>query len=333
MRRLSILVLVPLALLVAACGSGSGGGKVSRDDAAVVGSEHITRDALDRRLQQAKCSYELQKRTFPKAGSPEFLAIEQQILQSLVQRAELAQKAPDLGVSVTDAQVETKLKEIKKQYFGGSEKRYRTELKRQCVTDAQVRSDLRANLLSNAIYKKVTGGAKVTDAEVRAYYDGHPTVYTQPPSRVVRHILVKNKGTADKLYARLKGGADFAALAKKYSQDPGSKSQGGRLTVTKGQTVPQFDKVAFALKTGELSKPVKTQYGWHIIQAVKPAAPRKVTPFAQVKEAIRQQLLQQKRSDALKRWLDGVKAEYASKTKYATGLAPATTSTAPTTTG
>ena len=99
------------------------------------------------RLAQAKCSYTLQKRPFPKAGSPEYVAIQQQILQSLVQRAELAQKAPGLGVKVTDAQVEKQLKQIKKQYFGGSEKRYQAELKKQCVTDAEVRSDVGANVL------------------------------------------------------------------------------------------------------------------------------------------------------------------------------------------
>ncbi len=333
MRRLSLLLLAaPFALLAASCGGG-GGGSVSKSDVAVVGGEHVLRAALDLRMQQAKCSYDLQKRTFPKAGSPEYQSVQSQILQSLVQRVELKQKAPSLEVSVSDKQVDDQLKQIKKQYFGGSEKRFQTELKRQCVTEPEVRSDIRANLLSDAIFKKITVGASVTDAEAKDYYLSHSVNYTTAQTRVVRHILVKNKSTADKLYAQLKGGADFAALAKKYSQDPGSKAQGGQLTISKGQTVPQFDQVAFSLKTGALSKPVKTEFGWHIIQALKPAKPRQSTPFAQVKQAIRQQLLQQKRSALLQTWLDGVKKEYASKTSYATGLAPAPTTTAATTTG
>ena len=335
MRRLLLLLLVaPLALLAASGGGGGGGGSsISKDDAAVVAGDHIARADLDRRMQEAKCSYDLQKRTFPKAGSAEYQAIQTQILQSLVQRTEIQQKAPGLGATVSDKQVEDQLTQLKKQYFGGSEKRYQAELKKQCVTDPEVRSDIRSNLLSDAVYKKVTTGAKVSEADAKAYYVSHSVNYTQPQTRVVRHILVKDKQTADKLYAQLKAGADFAALAKKFSQDPGSKSQGGRLTISRGQTVPEFDRTAFELKTGALSKPVKTQFGWHIIQALKPSTPRKATPFPQVKEAIRQQLLQQEKSDALKRWLDGVKAEYASKTKYATGLEPAATTTPPTTTG
>jgi parvulin-like peptidyl-prolyl isomerase len=334
MRRLSIVLLVPLVLLAAACGGGGGGGSsLSTEDAAVVGGDHITRATLDRRLAQAKCSYDLQKRPFPKAGSQEYQTIQQQILGNLVQRAELAQKAPSLGVSVTDAQVEKQLKQIKKQYFGGSEQRYEAELKRQCVNDAEVRNDVRANVLSDSIYKKVTTGASVSEAEVKAYYDSHQSVYTQPETRVVRHILVKSKPLADKLYSQLKNGADFATLAKKYSQDPGSKAQGGQLTISRGQTVPEFDKVAFSLKTGETSKPVKTQFGWHIIHADKDTTKSRTTPYTQVKGAIRQQLVQQKRSTALQAWLAGIQKEFASKTTYATGLAPPPTTTAATTTG
>src|SRR5205823_3183716 len=80
MRRYALLLLVPIALLAASCGGGkSGGGSVSKDDAAVVDGTPIPRSELDSRLGQAQCSYKLQKRTFPSAGSPEYLAIEQQI--------------------------------------------------------------------------------------------------------------------------------------------------------------------------------------------------------------------------------------------------------------
>jgi foldase protein PrsA len=337
MRRLSLVILaLPLALLASACGGGGGGSaKVSSGDAAVVGGEHITRDQLDSRVHSAKCSYDLQKRAFPKAGSAEYQTIQSQILASLVQRVQLEQKAPSLDVKVTDGQVQKQLDNLKKQYFGGDEHKYQAELKRQCVTDAEVRNDLRANLLSNAVFKKVTAAATVTDAQIKDYYDGHREVYTTPQTRVVRHILVaaKDKALADKLYGELKGGADFATLAKKYSIDPGSKSQGGELTITRGQTVPEFDKTAFALATGALSKPIKTQFGWHIILAEKAAKPRQSTPFAQVKESIRQQLLQQKRNDALQKWIDALKKEYASKVSYANGLAPPATTTSSTTTG
>jgi foldase protein PrsA len=332
-RSFFVLLALPLALLAAGCGGGGGGSSLGQEDAAVVNGEHISRALLDKRTHEAECSYKLQKKTFPKAGSQEYQSIQGTILQNLVQRTQLAQKAPGLGVKVTDKQVEDQLKNLKKQYFGGSEKKYQSELKRQCVTDADVRDDLRANLLSNAIFKKVTADAKVSDAEVRAYYDGHRQVYTTPQTRVVSHILVKDKALADRLYAQLKGGADFATLAKKYSTDPGSKSQGGQLTITRGQTVPQFDKVAFELRTGELSKPVHTQYGWHIIHADKPATPHKSTPFSQVKESIKQQLLQQKQSEAVQKWIDALKKEYAAKISYATGLAPTTTTTTATTTG
>jgi len=332
MGRLFVLLVVPLALLAASCGGG-GGSSVSKDDAAVVAGTPVTRVELDRKMCQAKAGYDLQKRAFPKAGSQEYQSVQSQVLQELVQRTELAQEGQKLGVSVTDKQLETQMKLLKKQNYGGSEKKYEKDIGRYCFTDAEVRDAVRSNLLANAIYKKVTGGVQVSDADAKAYYDTHPQVYTQPQSRVVRHILVKSKALADKLYAQLKGGADFAALAKKYSQDPGSKTQGGRLTISKGQTVPQFDHVAFALQTGALSKPVHTQFGWHIIQALTAVKPAKVTPLASVKSQISQQLLQTKRTAAMTTWLNGVKKDYASKISYATGLAPATTSTPGTTTG
>jgi parvulin-like peptidyl-prolyl isomerase len=173
----------------------------------------------------------------------------------------------------------------------------------------------------------VTADVKISDADLMKYYTAHKKQFSQPASREVRHILVKKKSLADSLYAQLKGGADFGALAKKYSQDPGSKAQGGKLTVSKGQTVPPFDKAAFSLKKNELSQPVHTTYGWHIIQPLGDVKPAKVTPFAQVKNQIKGQLAQTKKQDTMRKWVDQTKKDFAGKIRYAAGFAPPSTGT------
>jgi parvulin-like peptidyl-prolyl isomerase len=161
----------------------------------------------------------------------------------------------------------------------------------------------------------------------------HKADYTVKESRDVRHILVNNKGLASKLETQLKDGASFASLAKKYSKDPGSAAQGGKLTVSRGQTVPQFDKAAFTLKTGQISQPIHTQYGWHIIQALSAVKPAKTTPLnSALKASIRQNLQQTKQTDAMNKWVEDLKKEYAKKVRYQAGYAPAATTTEATTT-
>jgi foldase protein PrsA len=259
-------------------------------------------------------------------------------MQYLVQQSELEQKGNDLGVTVTDKDIDKRLVKIKKQYFGGNETKYRAQLKAQGLTEPQLRLDLKAQLLSERLYNKITGKLKVSDAEITKYYNDNKAQYGTAASRDVRHILVNNKKLADTIEAQLKNGGSFAALAKKYSKDPGSAKVGGKLTITKGQTVAPFDKVAFALKTNQTSPPVHTQYGWHIIQALSAVKPAKTTPLSSVKAQISQQLLQTKRTAAMTKWLDGVKKQYAKKISYQAGYAPASTgtgvsTTAPTTTG
>src|SRR5205809_752648 len=161
-----------------------------------------------------------------------------------------------------------------------------------------------ASVIQNKIYEKVTAGVQVNDKDVTDYYAKNTSQYIQPASRDVRHILVKKKALADQIYQQLTHGANFAALAKKYSTDPSSKDSGGKLTISKGRQVPEFDKVAFALKTHEIGKPVKTSYGWHVIQALTPVKPRSVTKLSEVKTAIRQQLLGQKKQEEMRKWVD-----------------------------
>jgi parvulin-like peptidyl-prolyl isomerase len=318
-----ILPLVLVAALLAGCGGGSSE-SLDSGDVAVVGSQHIEKTSFDELMEQACRSFQSQKRKCPKAGTADYSTIKNQAITLLVQQAERQEKADDMDVKVADKDVEARLTQIKKQYFQGSEKKYQQQLKKQGLSDEQVRRDIRTQLLSEAIFKKVTNDVKVSDADIHDYYIQHPQLYAQPQSRDVRHILVKKKSLADSIYSQLKGGADFAALAKKYSEDPGSKSQGGKLTVSKGQTVPQFDKVAFALKTKELSKPVHTQYGWHVIQALSNVKPRRTTPEKQVKDSIKQQLEQQKKNESMTTWVNDLTKDFCKgdKVKYQAGYKP-----------
>ena len=324
---MKIRLLVPLALvaaLAAGCGGGGGSAGLEDEDVAVVGSQHIEKTQFDALMGQAERSFKSQGRKFPKQGSSDYATIKNQAVTLLVQQAEREEKADDMGIALSDKDIDARLAKIKKQYFGGSEKKYKQQLKKQGLTDEQVRRDIRAQLISERVFKKVTGDVEVTKDQIHDYYVQHPQLYAQPQSRDVRHILVKSKALADKIYAQLKGGASFAALAKKYSEDPGSKSTGGKLTVSKGQTVPEFDKTAFALKKNELSKPVKTQYGWHVIQALTDVNPAKTKPEKEVSASIRTQLEQQKKNEAMTEWVNGLTKDFCKgkKVKYQVGYKP-----------
>jgi foldase protein PrsA len=330
LRLSPVALLLVVALFAAGCGGGSKK-SVPSDSVARVGDDTITKSQFNDLLAGAKRTYKARKTAFPKPGTTQYKQLQDQAMQYLVQQSELEQKAKDLGITVTDKDVDARLKQIKKQYFGGKESEYQKQLKAQGLTEPQLRLDLHAQILSEKLYKKVTSGVTVTDAAITSYYNANKSQYGTAESRDVRHILVNNKKLADQLESQLKGGASFASLAKKYSKDPGSAKQGGKLTITKGQTVPEFDKEAFALKTNEISPPVHTQYGWHIIQALSAVKPAKTTPLSSVKEQIKQQLLQTKKTDKMTKWLDDLKKNFAKSISYQAGYAPESTATATTT--
>jgi len=327
-RFLPLIALLAVVALAAGCG---GGGKksVPSDSVAVVGSDNITKSQFTLLMDGTQRAYVARKTAFPKPGTSQYKALQDQTMKYLVQQSELEQKAKGLGITVTDKDVQARITQIKKQYFAGNEQKYQKQLTAQGLTEPLLALNLHGQILSEKLYAKVTGGVKVTDAEIKSYYDAHTSTYAKAASRDVRHILVNNKKLADSIEAQLKSGADFAKLAKKYSKDPGSAVQGGKLTITKGKTVAPFDKVAFSLKTNELSAPVHTTYGWHVIQALSDVKPQLLKD---VKASIQTQLLQTKKTDVINKWVDDVNKEYVKKIAYQTGYTPLATTTATTTT-
>jgi parvulin-like peptidyl-prolyl isomerase len=277
---------------------------------------------FDALIEQARKSYANQKREFPKAGTPEFQTLRNQAVQFLVQREQFEQEAEEFGVEVTPKQIDDRLAQIKQQYFSGDAKKYEEQLKEQGLTDKQVRADIRAQILSEQIFAAVTKDVKVTDADVKAYYEKNKEQFSTAESRDVRHILVKTKAKADELAAELKAGADFAALAKQHSTDTGSKDSGGKLTITRGQTVAPFDKQAFSLDKNEVSAPVKTEFGFHLIEPLTEIKKASVTPLKDVQDSIRQQLEQTKKNEAMTKWVDELDDRYDDKISYAVGFSP-----------
>jgi foldase protein PrsA len=318
--RLAILLCALVSFALAGCGGGDD--KVPTDAVAVVDGQEIAKTDYDALISQAKKSYKNQKRDFPKAGSQEFQTLKNQAVQFLVQREQFEQEADNLDVNITDKQVDARLAQIQKQYFGGDKTKYEKQRKAQGLSDTQVRNDIRAQIVSEKIFAKVTTDVKVTDQQIEDYYNKNKAQYSQPESRDVRHILVKTKAKADQLEKQLKAGASFAALAKKFSEDTGSKANGGKLTISKGQTVAPFDKVAFELKKNAISQPVKTEFGYHIIQPLSDTKTAKVTALKDVKESIRQQLAQTKKNEAMTKWVDELKKDYKDKISYAVGFSP-----------
>ena len=326
MRKPALLIIIALASLtlgLAACGGDDQ--NVPDGAVAVVDGEQITKAEFDALISRAKTSYAQNKRPFPKVGTPEYKTVQNQAVQYLVQQEKYRQKAEDLDVEVSDKEVDGRLKQVKQQYFQGKEAEFLKSLKSQGLTVDQVREEIKSQLLSEKIYAKVTSDVKVTDDELEEYYNKHKADYKVAASRDVRHILVAKKALADTIHSQLESGGNFAALAKKYSTDPGSKQNGGKLTVRKGETVPQFDKVAFELKKGQLSQPVKTQYGWHLIEALSDVKPPATTALKDVKEQIRQQLLQENRQKAITDWSKETNDEFEDKIAYQVGYAPPAT--------
>jgi foldase protein PrsA len=340
--RLTI-VLVSLGVLVAAgCGGGS---KVPSGAVAVVNGQPITRTELDAVINRERAQATFAKQQFPQVGTSQYQLEQARIAATLVRQTEYEKEAVTQRVSVSAAELDKAMADIKKRYAAsGRKETFAAYIKANGYDVPSLRKDVKAQLLRNKLYALVLKKVKVTAADEKAFYEknkatgfqtptGTTVQITVPESRTVRHILVKTREQALKLYDQLQKGADFAALAKKYSQDTASAKDGGKLTIARGQTVQPFDDTAFLLTKDHISKPLKTQFGWHLVQPISDIKEGHTKSLAEVRKDIRATLLQQRQSDAITAWNAQLDKKYDGKVKYADGFAPPAQATTPATTG
>ena len=234
----SLTLAACAVLLMTGCGD--------QKTVATVNGQKITKGELDNKLEQ-------------QGGKA---ALAQMVQQDLV-----FQYAKAHNIDVTDKEVQTKLDEISSHFPPGQ---FESMLKQQGMTMDDAKKLVRENLLTK---KSVDANITVTDAQVNDYLKAQHLTIGQPSQVRARHILVKTQGEANTIETQLKGGADFATLAKAKSIDPGSKDKGGELGwFGPGQMVPAFQKAAFGLQVNQISSPVQTPFGWHVIQVeeIKP---------------------------------------------------------------
>jgi peptidyl-prolyl cis-trans isomerase C len=241
------------------------------------------------------------------------------VLDNLVSRELLLQEAKASGITATDDEINKQIAELKGRF--PSPEKFQEELKKEKMTETELTQRARdAFIVQKLVETKVVNGVKVTDQEIKEFYDKNQDQMKRPERVHVRHILIrvekgataetrqKARAKADDLLVKAKGGADFAKLATENSDDPGSKQRGGDLSwVARGQTVPPFEAAAFALKKpNDFSPVVETEYGYHVIQLVA-HEDAGLVPFAEVKDRIAEFLKQQQQQTKVQDHLKALK--------------------------
>jgi len=211
-------------------------------------------------------------------------AIDQLITERLIDRA-----AAEKNIQVTDEDLNAELEKIKAGF--PDEETFNQQLAAAGYTVDSLKEQLKPQV---KLTKLVEPEIQVTDEDIQTYYEENKASYETPEQVRASHILVDSKEEAETILAELKGGADFAELAKKHSKDTGSGANGGDLDYFgKGQMVPEFEETAFALEVGQLSDIVESQYGFHIIKVTDKKAATTAT-LEEKKEEIRETLFDQK---------------------------------------
>jgi peptidyl-prolyl cis-trans isomerase C len=249
--------------------------------------------------------------------------IRSKLLEHLVINQILLQKATDEDKSTVMKLIDDQIAQARSN--APSPEAFEQQLKATGMTLAQVREKMQQERLCQRILiRENTNGIVTTDADIKKFYQENPEKFQKPERVRAAHILISTLDPlthqpvspdvkkeklklAETLKARAEKGEDFAALAKEYSEDPGSKNKGGEYTFKRGQMVPEFEAAAFSMQTNQISDPVETQYGYHVIKLLE-KLPASTEDLATAQPFIRDYLTEQTAEKGLPAYLEKLKA-------------------------
>jgi len=266
---------------------------------------------------------------FKQQCKSEYEGLRDQVLQFLISAQWISNEASEQDVKVTDKEVDKAFQTTKKQNFP-KEADFKKFLTSSGMTMKDLLFRVRLNTLSEKLREKVTKGKdKVSAAQVASYYNKNKARFAQPERRDLRLVLTKTEAKAKEARAAIAGGGSWKAIAKKYSIDQASKGQGGTLlAVAKGQQEKSLDAAVFKAAKGELTGPIKTQFGYYVFRV------QKITKASQqsLKEAtptIKQLLASQNQQKALDKFVKDFQKQWKEETKCREGFVVQDCSNAP----
>ncbi|MDF2502962.1 peptidylprolyl isomerase [Clostridium sp.] len=300
---------------------------IMKSTVAKVNDEKITRGQLDDRMKGIISQIKQQYGDNYTSNDQAVEALKQQkqsMLDEMVTETLLLQKAKSMKLVPSDSELNT---EVTKQY-NSTKSQYKTDaewktaLSQNGFTDASLKEQIKNGVIINKVVDNVTKNVKVTDKQIQDYYNANQSQFTTQPNKVhLAHILVKTQADAQKAKDRIDKGEDFAKVAKEVSTDTGSKDNGGDLgdlEEANSGLDATFLKAGLALKPGEVSAPVQTQFGWHVIKCItKTEYP--VKKLDEVKSDIKDTLIKTAKQDATTKAIDKWKKE-AKITQYPKNL-------------
>ena len=269
----------------------------------------------------ARAKKDLDQEAKQEHWTPDQLAEQKKnLLRNLIDKQLLLAKGKQLGISGENALVH-RLDQIRKQNHLASMQALQQAVESQGLSWQDFKQQIRQSIItSEVIRQKVTPNIRISPSEVQAYYDQHKSEYKHPEQVQLSEILIptpnpddaaqvaKAKSEADSIYQKLKGGADFAKLAKTDSKGPNA-SQGGDLgTFGKGQLAPVLEKDTFSLKKGQFTEPIQTRQGWIILEVTK-HEDAGVAPLNQVQNQIMDEIGYAKMQPALRQYLSKLRTE------------------------
>jgi parvulin-like peptidyl-prolyl isomerase len=239
-----------------------------------------------------------------------------QILDELITE-KLVNKAA-AGISVPQADVDAQIAKIKAQF--PSDEDFSKQLAQVGQTPEQLGETIKKMLQQQRwLESQLSGKTEVSDEEAKKFYEENKTEFEQPETVKASHILFRvNKDDSEEVVnqklkaaqgaeARAKKGEDFSALAKELSEEPGAKESGGDLGFfPKDRMVPEFAEVAFSEKVGEISDPVRNQFGWHVIKVTE-KKPAGTLPYDEVKAQLITYLKAKKQEEAAQQVLKSLR--------------------------